>query len=167
MEGFIHELILCCWCLMNDCQQSLSAASDCNPCCDNLIVSVLAASVSQNTTNNLISKLNFKVKFISYKTKLSGTGNELVSVTFSSVSTIYNLHFYIWVLLLFWEGNKILSTGLPLNYNYTTVYSRTYLRHIPVTTLSRHRDQVWAGVNELRSGCRHFSRLWNYLECSD
>ena len=94
MEGFIHELILCCLCLKNDCQQSLSAASDCNPCCDNLIVSVLAASVSQNTTNNLISKLNFKVKFISYKTKLSGTGNELVSVTFSSVSTIYNLCTY-------------------------------------------------------------------------
>ena len=92
MEGFIHELILCCLCLKNDCQQSLSAASDCNPCCDNLIVSVLAASVSQNTTNNLISKLNFKVKFISYKTKLSGTGNELVNATFSSVSTIYNLH---------------------------------------------------------------------------
>ena len=57
-----------------------------------MIVSVLAASVSQNTTNNLISKLNFKVKFISYKTKLSGTGNELVNATFSSVSTIYNLH---------------------------------------------------------------------------
>ena len=153
---------------MENCQrqQRPSSASDCNPCCDNLIVSVLAGSVSQNTTNNLISKLNFKVKFISYKTKLSGTGNELVNATepFPRSLRFYNLHI---IVAVSEEGNKILSTGLPLNCNYTTVCRRTYLRHIPVTTLSRHRDQVWAGVNELRSGCRHFSRLWNYPECSD